>query len=273
MRYIFIGLMLLVLGSASYFGLRVWQNIQAPTPRAQENQETVPAPQPQRQPPADKLATAKTNLEQTIGSAPEFQTFYAQFKSSYPSDYERFFNVEMLNFINGKVSADSILLDAVDALRKSRGMVSSKASPEAITHIFDVQARVMAQLAAQDPRLCDHFLFGGDAPAFAEFAKNNRALIAEMAAAGLTAIIEGEARHIQRDPPSDADFNQLENNLVQAGLSKVEINALLDGQIPARPFENNRVCAIGQTYYAALANLPANAKFSIYSLALETMAQ
>eukprot|EP01037_Dinobryon_pediforme_P015283 gene15283-15434_t len=245
--------MLLVLSVGGYFGIHALQHISPPQTQNQANQDAapaqeimpaVPAQPPAPQPPADKLAEAKNNLDQTIASIPEFQPFYTQFKTSYPSDYERFFNLETLNFVNGKVSADAILLDAVDALRKSRGMVSSKASPDAIDHIFEVQARVLAALATQDARLCDHFLFGGDAPAFAEFAKNNRALIADMALAGLTAIIEGEAKHIQRDPPSDTDFNQLEGNLQQAGLSKAEINALLDGQIPASPFENNRVCTI-----------------------------
>ena len=288
MRFILAGLLLLAVGFASFYAVRTFDQLS----EEQTNPEVAPppvvsrpvapvdvAPPPAPPPPPivpptpEILAVARTKLEQVLVDAPEFQPFFGQFKTTYVADYERFMKAELLNFISATPGADSVLLDAVDVLRKSRGKMAAKASPDGVMRIFDVQARVLGELAVQEPALCDHFLFGGDAPAFSSFAKRNRALIADMAQSGLAAIVEGEARPIQRDAPTDADFAQLEASLVAARLSKVEISALLDGQMPPKPMEDKRICSIGQTYYSAMADLPAAAKFSIYALALESMAQ
>jgi len=282
-RFILAGLLLLSIGFASFYAVRTFDQIAVEQPVPQTvalsalRQPAPPAvvapPAPVVPPTAEKLAEARIRLEKALADAPEFQPFYTQFKAAYLSDYERFLNTEVLNFISASPTDDQLLLDAVDVLRKSRGSLAAKASPDAVTRIFDVQARVLGELAVQDPRLCDHFLFGGDAPAFSDFAKRNRALIADMAMAGLAAIVDGGAKPVPRNAPSDADFATLEASLVQAGLSKIEISALLDGQIPPQPLEDTRICSIGQTYYTAMAALPAESKFAIYALALESMAQ
>lgn len=285
MRFILAGLLLLSIGFASFYVVRTFDQIPVEQPAplagaqpaspnpALPSAPVAALPAPVVPPTAEKLAAARARLEKTLADAPEFLPFYAQFKSAYTSDYERFINSEVLNFISVAPTDDQVLLDAVDVLRKSRGLLAAKASSDAVTRIFDVQARVLGELAVQDPRLCDHFLFGGDAPAFSDFAKRNRALIADMAMAGLAAIVDGGATPVQRVAPTDADFAALEASLVQAGLNNVEISALLDGQIPPQPLEDTRICSIGQTYYTAMAALPAEAKFSIYALALESMAQ
>lgn len=56
------------------------------------------------------------------------------------------------------------------------------------------------------------------------------------------------------------------------GLSKAEIDALLDGKIPDPPIEDARMCAAGQTYLDVLATLPEVARMRIYALAVQLMA-
>jgi hypothetical protein len=65
----------------------------------------------------------------------------------------------------------------------------------------------------------------------------------------------------------------LENALTKRGLSKVEIDALLDGKTPDPPLEDARMCAAGQTYLDVLSGLPEPARLRIYGLAVELMAR
>jgi len=235
-----------------------------------DNQAAPPPPSPQA------LAQARTLYEASLAGAPEFQLFFDHLKTAYPSDFDRFQHVELTALADRlpqNISADAILLDSVDLLRKSRGLQATKASDKSLDHIFEVQARVLDALASQDARLCDHFLFGGDAPAFADFSSKNRPLIAEMAQSGLDAITDGEAKNTQREAPGDEDFALLEKSLTAAGLNPQEISALLDGQMPETPFDKARTCAIGKSYYGAMATLTPDTKYRIYALALESMAQ
>ncbi len=253
-----------------------WFEFGAPqTSELEIPKSTAANPQPDA-PSAGALAAAKDKLEAAITLAPEFRPFFERMKTLYPADFERFIQAETVILAKPPLpsaSSDSLILDAVDSLRKNRGLQAAKASPEAMIKVFDLQAKVLDALAVQDPRLCEHFLFGGDAPAFAEFSAKNRALIADMAEAGMTAIADGEANKIERNPPADEDFNLLEQRLKEMNLDKAEMAALLDGQMPETPFEPARTCEFGKSYYSALRALPDAARDSIYALALQNMAQ
>lgn len=252
----------LLLGAGGYY---YWQN----QPSAPVS--TTPPP-----PSAAAMATAREKIDSAFRIAPIFQPFFERFKSLYPADFDRYLQSEVLALASGTESVptpDTLVLDAVELLRNSRGAQAALASPEMLDHFFDIQAQVLDTLAVQDARLCDHFLFGGDAPAFGEFSSHNQALISQMAEAGLNAIADGEAKKITRDPPADEDFTALEKSLTDAKLEPVEIGALLDGQLPEQPFAPARTCAIGKIYYASLKAMPAAAKYNIYALALQNMAQ
>ncbi len=260
-----------IIAAVAWFALGRPQ-VSAPEPTLQ----VFPSGPQTTAPSAEVVAGAKDKLDRALKLSLEFQPFFERMKSLYPADFERFVLAETqalaANPLN-LASSDQLILDAVDALRKNRGAQAAKASPPAMDKVFEVQGKVLDALAAQDPRLCEHFLFGGDAPAFAEFSAKNRGLIAEMADAGMSAIADGEANKIERQPPADEDFNQLEKRLIEMKLDKNEMAALLDGQMPEMPFEPARACAFGKSYYSALHTLPDDARYSIYALALQNMAQ
>ena len=93
-----------------------------------------------------------------------------------------------------------------------------------------------------------------------------------MALAGLEAMLNGKSKNIIREKPSDTDFRVLEVALGDHGLSRSEIDALLDGKTPDPPIEDPRMCAAGQTYLEVLATLPEVARMRIYALAVQLMA-
>ncbi len=94
-----------------------------------------------------------------------------------------------------------------------------------------------------------------------------------MAIAGLDAIGSGRAHKIDRQPPSDADFNELENAMKAQGLNESEIGAILDGKTPDPPIPDDRMCTVGQIYLKTLAALPEPIRLRIYGLAVELMAR
>ena len=46
---------------------------------------------------------------------------------------------------------------------------------------FELHFAMLRVLAAKDPRLCVHFLYGGESPGFFELSAQNRGLVAAMA--------------------------------------------------------------------------------------------
>lgn len=227
-------------------------------------------------PTADQVRAAREKIEARLAStAPSYMRFFTRLKQVLPHEYDVILDSFAKQSLEGAdmSNVDSLLSEAVRALRLSRGAMAAKADGPALSRIFDMQLAMMRALAAKDPRLCVNFLYGGASHAFFEFSSENRALVANMAIAGLDAIDDGRAKKIERAPPSDQDFELLENALKQKDLNETEIAAILDGKKPTPPIPDQRMCRIGQIYLETLATLPEPARFRIYGLAVELMAR
>ena len=70
-----------------------------------------------------------------------------------------------------------------------------------------------------------------------------------------------------------SDFQSLDHALVDKGLSRPEIDALLDGKTPQPPIPDATMCEAGQSYLATLATLPASVRTRLYGLAVDLMAK
>jgi hypothetical protein len=201
----------------------------------------------------NELVAARAKIEAHIAAdAPDYMRFFKHLKEMLPAEYDTILTGFAQQQLEGAdmSNVDSLLSDAVRALRLSNGA-----------------------LAAKSPKLCVDFLYGGASPAFFDFSSKNRALVADMAIAGLDAINNGRRNRIERPPPSDADFTLLEDSLKAKQLSGVEISAILDGKAPPTPIPDSRMCQVGEIYLDSLAALPEPARFRIYGLAVELMAR
>lgn len=223
----------------------------------------------------DKARELRRSVEAKLAEAPDYARFYARLKSALPGEYEALIDEFVKRAQAGAAvsNIDFLMSEAVRSLRLSRGMVAAKADGPALEHIFEVQLSVLHALAQKEPRLCVDFLYGGASEGFFNFSAEHRALVAEMAIAGLDAIEDGQAKKIERQPPSDTDFDLLEQALKKRSLNQVEIEALLDGKAPDPPIPDGRMCDIGQIYLQTLATLPDQVKLRIYGLAVELMAR
>jgi len=201
--------------------------------------------------------------------------FFGRLRQLLPHEYDQILNGFARQSIEGAdmSNVDSLLSDAVRSLRLAKGSLAAEADGPALSRIFDMQLAMMQALAAKDPKLCVDFLYGGASQAFFEFSSENRALVANMAIAGLDAIGSGRINKIERAPPSDRDFELLEQALKAKGLDEAEIAAILDGKTPNPPISNQRMCQVGQIYLQTLGTLPEPARFRIYALAVELMAR
>jgi hypothetical protein len=228
-----------------------------------------PIPQP------EPLALARQSIERELAQEPDYAVFFARLKSALPDEYETIIDSFAKKALDGKDlhDVDALLSQAVRDLRVSNGILAAKADGPALAHIFDVQLEMMQALAATDPKLCVDFLYGGASQGFFAFSASHRPLVADMAIAGLDAIVSGRANDLDRDPPSDADFNQLSGAMKAQGVSDAEIGAILDGKMPTPPIPDARMCAVGQIYLKTLASLPEQARLRIYALAVSLMAR
>jgi hypothetical protein len=238
--------------------------------------ETPSSAAPPEPPAAEPLALARGSIEKEIArDAPDYAVFFARLQSALPSQYDAILDDFAKESLDGKDvrNVDSLLSQAVREVRVSNGILAAKADGPALAHIFDVQLAMMQALAATDPKLCVDFLYGGASQAFFTFSATHRPLVADMAIAGLDAIVSGRTNGIQRDPPGDADFNQLSNAMKAQGVNDAEVAAILDGKQPNPPIPDARMCAVGQIYLKTLGSLPEQARLRIYALAVSLMAR
>jgi hypothetical protein len=226
--------------------------------------------------PDESLRETRQKIEAQIAAeAPDYARFFDRLRNVLPTEYDAILDKFAKRSLDGAdmSNVDSLLSEAVREVRLSNGILAAKADSAALSHIFDIQLQMMQALAARDPRLCVDFLYGGASQAFFEFSAQNRRLVSGMAIAGLEAISSGRANKIERQPPNDADFNELESALKAQGLNQAEIAAILDGKTPDPPIADERMCAVGQTYLKTLAALPEPVRLRIYGLAVELMAR
>ncbi len=221
------------------------------------------------------IAAARQMVETEIAQTPEYARFFARLRETFTSDYEKTLQefAERLSQTKTEQSVDYYLSEAVRRLRQSRGALAAKADPEAMSRVFAEQLAVLQAVAQEDKKLCVGFLYGATNQDFQRFAAAQRPLVADMATAGLEAMVNGKAKNLARSQPTEADFKALETALAARGLGKAEIDALLDGKMPDPPLDDARMCAAGQTYLEVLRTLPEASRTRIYGLALELMAK
>jgi hypothetical protein len=226
--------------------------------------------------PGEPLHETRQKIEAEIDNeSPDYARFFQRIQTVLPSEYDTILDEFAKQSLDGGdvSNIDALVSQAVRDVRLSNGVLAAKADGPALSRIFDMQLVMMQALAAKDPRLCVDFLYGGASQAFYAFAEQNRRLVSDMAVAGLDAIGSGRANEIERQPPSDADFNQLETAMQAQGLNQTEIAAILDGKTPNPPIPDARMCTVGQIYLKTLAALPGPVRLRIYGLAVELMAR
>ncbi|MCC3244763.1 hypothetical protein LG047_05415 [Methylocystis sp. WRRC1] len=226
-------------------------------------------------PPALDKGAARQAIETLIAATPDYARYFARMRETFTSDYEAALNEfsTRLSETKQEQSVDYYLSEAVRRLRQSRGVLAAKAEPEQMSNVFARQLEVLQAVAQEDKKMCVAFLYGATNLDFQHFASTRRALVTDMALAGLEAMVNGQAKKIDREQPTEADFKLLETALADRGLDKVEIDALLDGKMPNPPLEDAKMCGAGQTYLEVLRTLPEPARMRIYGLALELMAR
>jgi hypothetical protein len=224
----------------------------------------------------EPLSVARQKIEAEIDrESPDYARFFQRLHAVLPAEYDEILDGFAKQAVDGGdvANVDALVSQAVRDVRLSNGVLAAKADGPALSRIFEIQLGMMQALAAKDARLCVDFLYGGASQAFFAFAAQNRPLVADMAIAGLEAIGSGRANQIQRQPPSDADFDALQSAMKTQGLTDAEISAILDGKTPDPPIPDARMCTVGQIYLKTLAALPDPVRLRIYGLAVELMAR
>ncbi len=252
----------------------------APSPQQQvaqpqvAQQQTPPEAAPAPTGPPPEILAARRAVEQKISEAPDVARFFDRLRLALPGEYETAIGALARRRIGGgDDTADYYMSEAVKTLRQSRGALAAKADAPALVKVFAQQLAVLNALSTRDAKACVDFLYGGASEAFFKFAADNRALVSDLAVAGLDAIVDGKQKNIARAAPNEADFKQFEAALQKAGLAPLEIDALLDGKTPDPPLPDARMCAAGQIYLQTLAALPDPARLRIYALAIDLMAR
>jgi hypothetical protein len=239
-------LLLVAFGLAGTLAWRLMLDQTAPPPPTRESSRPPVFERAIAPPTPETLAAERQTISDRVYNIPEFADFIARLSATYPADWNKMLDAFARRALAARAldAPEAYISDTLRALRRDRGNLASKAGPEELTRVFNAQEKLLSGLAGADKRLCVDFLLGQASPAFIEFSGKNRPLLASMATSSLDAVIDGDKRKIQRDPPSDADFDLLEVALAQKGLGKPEI---------------------------ALRSVPDDARMRLYALAIQAM--
>lgn len=226
--------------------------------------------------PADDLRPiARQAVEERLQLAQETSGFFNTMRRAFPQDFDRLVNSFAQRAVDGSKldSPDIYLAEAVRAVRRTHGVLAAKADSSHLEKLFETQTRMLDALAKADPQMCVDFLYGKATERFYDFSARNRPLVVEMAQASLDAILDGRTSRVERRPPTDADFAQLESALMEKGLGRPEIEALLDGKEPQPPLPDAMLCRAGGVYLETLRAMPEETRMRIYGLAVEVLAR
>jgi len=274
MRVLWVALVIAAGGGAGYVAWRYANGDVPALPFLPQLAVVAPPASPPTMPTQTDMASIRASIEAKLRAIPEYAPFFARLQETFPADYAQVLDDFAARAAAGEPqNIDRDLSEAYRTLRQTRGIMAAKAGPEALSHMFDSQAAVLNALGSTDPHLCVDFLYGGATQPYFDFSTSHRALVAAIAQAGLDAIIDGHAKNIVRPRPSDADFDQLEKALAQKGLSRAEIDALIDGKTADPPIDDARLCTIGQLDLQVLKSLPDDLRQRIYGLTIELMAR
>ncbi|MDR3461646.1 MAG: hypothetical protein P4L76_04940 [Beijerinckiaceae bacterium] len=244
---------------------------------------TVPAPESSGPPvaetatnppsPTPAVKEARQKIEAIIATAPDYGRFFDRLRVVFPDDYDRILDSLAKDTATAQKppTADVLLTDAVTALRRANGSFAAKAPDAALARIFAMQLKEIQVLAQRDAHLCVAFLFGANGAGLLDFAASHRDLVADAAISGLDAMNSGRESPTSRGMPGDADFQTLDKGLTDKGLSRAEIETLLDGKTANPPISDERMCAAGQIYLETLRGLDPAVRGRLYSLAVDLM--
>jgi hypothetical protein len=272
-------LRLVLLGLAAFAGIVAGATLLQKALRPETASPSLFATESSREgesgPSSYEIAAARRVFEEKLKTAPEYTIFFDRLKSTFPHEYEAFlagFSKRLAT--TGEIgSVDFLMAEAVRSLRLSRGILAAKAGNPALEHIFELQSSMLGVLAAKDPHLCVDYLNGAESAGFFKFSAQNRGLVAAIGIAEIDAIHDGDVKAVERQAPTETDFDALEKALRDAGLGTPEIEALLDGKASNPPIAEAKMCRAGQIYLETLAAMPEQSRLRIYGFAVELMAR
>lgn len=217
---------------------------------------------------------ARANIERAIADSPDYTRFFDRLRLVFPSDYEAIMSrLAKVDAATKEINVDKVMLDAVADLRHAHGPQLANASDDALTQYFVLETKEVQELGRRDPHLCVVFASGGQAPGFLNFWADHRPLVVEAAIAGLDAMNSGRMDQVKRAIPSDGDLQVLDHALVDAGLTRPEISALLDDTPVNPPIADDRMCKAQQTYMTIVASLEPDVRLRLYALWAQLMAK
>ena len=205
---------------------------------------------------------ARANIEDRFATIPDYASYFDALRGVFPAEYQRindglaqkYASVEALS--GPPAAMDRAFFQAARSLRQSHGILAAKAENTKMERITKAQGNMMLALSKRGPRLCVDFFYGGADPDFYQAMSENRALAAEFASSWLDAIANGRQAAIRRDEPDDADVQMFDDALMARGLSRPEIDALLENKTANPPLQDEALCKAGITYFSTLAALP-----------------
>ncbi|MDX7950906.1 hypothetical protein P7D22_06905 [Lichenihabitans sp. Uapishka_5] len=265
LRFVLLGLAVALVASLGWRMAR-W----APT-------ATVPAVafRPVDAPPRPDAAAAKALVLSRMGDAPDYAPFYDRLRTEFPTQYAGVLDraSQTVMRTGRPPNPERLLTDALRDLRQSRGVLAAKAEPLPLGEVFAAQGAMLDTLAERDPSLCADFLYGGSGPGFMAFAATHRGALARIAMATLNAIADGQRKPVERQQPTNADFDQLTAALKAQNLTDEQIAALLDGKTFDPPLPDQQICDGGRTYLHVLSDMPDDLRLRIYGLSAQLLAR
>ena len=233
----------------------------APEPAAPPQQPAIAQTAALAQPLAP--ASLRARLEARVATAPAFESYFAVLRQRFPSEFPALLDAISQPRANGPGNLDEDVANAMRRLRRTHGILAARAGLAAMERIPQAQLAILRAMEPGDKRLCADYFYGSGTAGFFGFSARNRELVAALAIANAEAIADGRARAATPPEAADADVQLFDDDLAARGLSRAEIETLLDSKIAEPPLDDASLCHAGIVYFESLLSLPEASKLRL----------
>lgn len=189
-------------------------------------------------------------------SDPDMGEFLTEFRTSFPEEQDRFTDALLQHWKTSKDRSQDARIgyDWMRSFIARNAHFVGQASDTTLSLIADQSVKVGLLLQKEDISKCAAYAMDGDIGPSPQASKELKREMASMSLLMLRGIKSGKLNRVQRNDPTEAQFMELGEAIVETGADPVLLESLGDGSIVSSSDRDK--CTVGIATLTAMADMP-----------------
>jgi hypothetical protein len=194
-------------------------------------------------------------FEAAAADNPSLTAMFSALRDHYPEEYERLLS-GVSEKARSRADGEEITLYAHNFMRsftKSTKGDFAAAPQQALIDVLEEHVFFMEMLSRESDSVCAQFVTTGLSPG-QRLSAPTFASLAEVVSLQIQTAAAGRDNPVSREPPTDADWQQVGQAMLNDSVSEAELDSLANETYSSLPVD--RQCEVGKALYRAMASLP-----------------